>query len=259
MPENRLSSRITWQAIRDWKGPEPFLAMTCYDYPMARLLDGAGVEILHVGDTLGVVVLGYPDTTQVTMSDMVRHTGAVARAKPRALITSDLPIASYRTPEEAVANAKALIEAGADAVKMEGGVAILNEVKAVLAAGIPVQGHIGLLPQKIQEEKVYRKKGKTSEEAESILEDARALEKAGVFSIVIEAVVPEVAEKITGEIGVPTLGIASGSKTTGQIRVVHDILGLCPWDVPRYLTPQIQLSDTVVEAVREFKASLNRV
>jgi 3-methyl-2-oxobutanoate hydroxymethyltransferase len=201
-------------------------------------------------------VLGYPDTTEVTMADMIRHTGAVARAKPRALITSDLPIASYRTADEAVANAKALREAGADAVKMEGGVAILEQVKAVLAAGIPVQGHIGLLPQKIREEKVYRKKGRTEVEIEGIEEDARVLEEAGVFSIVIEAVVPEVAEQITKKLKVPTVGIASGEKTSGQIRVVHDILGLCPWDVPRYLTPHVQLGAEVVSAVKSFKASL---
>jgi 3-methyl-2-oxobutanoate hydroxymethyltransferase len=249
-------NRITCQQIRDWSGSKPFLALTCYDYPMARLLDEAGVEILHVGDTLGVVVLGYPDTTEVTMADMIRHTGAVARAQPKALITSDLPIASYRTPEEALFNAKALMAAGADAVKMEGGVAILEQVKAVLGAGIPVQGHIGLLPQKIREEKVYRKKGKTEAEIEGILEDAKALQEAGVFSIVIEAVVPEVAAQITQQIQVPTLGIASGSETTGQIRVVHDILGLCPWDVPRYLTPHVQLGADVVSAVKSFKATL---
>jgi len=224
---------------------------------MARLLDEAGVEILHVGDTLGVVVLGYPDTTQVTMADMLRHTAAVARAKPKALITADLPIASYRNPNEAVVHARELVAAGADAVKMEGGVEIIAQVQAVLAVGIPVQGHIGLLPQKILEEKVYRKKGKTEEEITGIEKDARALEAAGVFSIVIEAVVPEIAERITKQLRIPTLGIASGEKTTGQIRVVHDILGLCPWDVPRYLKPHVQLGAEIVQSVKSFRASLN--
>lgn len=253
-----LQNRISCRDIRDWQGPGVILAVTAYDYPMARHLDEAGVDILHVGDSLGMVVLGYEDTTEVTMSDMLRHTAAVARARRHALITADLPIRSYETPEAAVKNARALIQAGADAVKMEGGGEILPQIRAVLESGMEVQGHLGMLPQHVREEGGYRKKGRIEAEAARLHEDARALESAGVFSIVLEAVVAGVAESVTQALKIPTIGIASGHKTRGQIHVLHDLLGLTPWfDFP-HVRPQVRLAESVCQAVRALRTELGR-
>ncbi|MDD5263146.1 MAG: 3-methyl-2-oxobutanoate hydroxymethyltransferase [Methylacidiphilales bacterium] len=254
MPQDR----ITWQAIRDQGLPLPILSVTAYDYPMARHLDEAGVDILHVGDSLGMVVLGLPDTIAVTMEDMIRHTGAVARARKRALVTSDLPYRSYETARDAVKNSKALIDAGADAVKMEGGEEILNQIAAVLGEGIPVQGHLGMLPQHVREEGGYHKKGKTLGEVARLKREALLLEQAGVFSIVLEAVVEDVAGEITQSLKIPTIGIASGKKTSGQIRVLQDVLGLTPWfDFP-HVKPQAHLAEEVRRAIRALKAEIGK-
>ena len=252
MPEDL----ITCLKIRDWNRPEPILAVTAYDYTMARHLDEGGVDILHVGDSLGMVVLGYADTTQVTMDDMLRHTEAVVRGRKHALVTTDLPYKSYDTVEDAVRNARALIATGADAVKFEGGQEILPQIKAVLDDGIQIQGHLGMLPQHVQEEGGYRKKGKTAIEAERLVSDARLLETAGVFSIVLEAVVADVAAQVTRALKVPTIGIASGRGTTGQIHVLHDVLGLTPWfDFP-HVRPRVKLADEVVRAIRELRQEM---
>lgn len=160
-------------------------ALTAYDYPMARLLDEAGVDILLIGDSLGNVVLGYPDTTLVKMEDMIHHTGAVARAHPHALVVSDMPYKSYETPAQALENAKRLVDAGAQCVKAEGGRAILPQLEAILSHDIPVLGHLGMLPQHVREEGGYHIKGKVEAEQEALLEDALALEKAGVMGIVL--------------------------------------------------------------------------
>lgn len=249
MPQTRLSCGD----IRRWPEGQPLLALTAYDYPTARHLDDAGVDILHVGDTLGMVVLGFEDTTAVTMEDMLRATGAVARARRRALITADLPYRSYETPAEAVANSQALIQAGADAVKMEGGREILPQIRAVRAAGIEVQGHLGMLPQHVREEGAYRKKGKDQAEAERIEQDAVLLEKEGVFSIVLECVVEVVAERITRALSVPTLGIASGWGTSGQIRVISDLTGMTPWYRFPYVTPEADFAGEMGRCVARFR------
>jgi 3-methyl-2-oxobutanoate hydroxymethyltransferase len=249
MPEDRLSC----EAIRRWPTGRPLLALTAYDYPTARHLDEAGVDILHVGDTLGMVVLGFEDTTHVTMDDMVRATGAVARARQRALITADLPYRSYETPEQAVVHSRALVEAGADAVKMEGGREILPQIRAVRAAGIEVQGHLGMLPQHIREEGRYRKKGKVEAEAARIEADARLLQDAGVFSIVLECVVDTVAERITRALAIPTLGIASGFGTTGQIRVITDLTGMTPWYRFPYVRAEVDHAAGLRQCVAQFR------
>lgn len=249
MSEGRLSC----EEIRGWPAGRPLLALTAYDYPTARHLDEAGVDILHVGDTLGMVVLGFEDTTSVTMEDMVRATGAVARARKRALITADLPYRSYETPEQAVANSRALIEAGADAVKMEGGHEIIRQIRAVRAAGIEVQGHLGMLPQHVREEGAYRKKGKVEAEAARIEADARLLQDEGAFSIVLECVVAAVAGRITRALSIPTLGIASGQETTGQIRVITDLTGMTPWyDFP-YVRAEVDHAAGLRRAVEFFR------
>ncbi|MEM1158525.1 MAG: 3-methyl-2-oxobutanoate hydroxymethyltransferase [Verrucomicrobiota bacterium] len=221
--------KITVDTIQFWPAGQPMLAVTAYDYPTARHLDECGVEIVHVGDSLGMVALGFGDTTEVTMADMLHATVAAARATERALLTADLPYRSYETVEDAVKHSQALIDAGADAVKMEGGASILQQVRAVIETGIPVQGHLGMLPQRIREEGGYRKKGKTKAEADKIMADACLLESEGAFSIVLEAVTSDVAAKVTETISIPTIGIASGSQTTGQIQVITDILGTTPW------------------------------
>lgn len=250
-------SKITVETIRHWPAGKPLLALTAYDHPMARHLDECGVDIVHVGDSIGMVVLGLEDTTKVTMDDMIRATGAVARGVEHALVTADLSYRSYETVEDAVRNAKALMEAGADAVKMEGGASILPQVQAVLAEGIPVQGHLGMLPQRIREEGAYRKKGKTELEADKILADACLLEHEGVFSFVLEAVTDAVAAKVTESLTVPTIGIASGSRTTGQIRVITDILGTTPWFQFPHVRPQVDGAGLIRQAVASLRKSLN--
>jgi 3-methyl-2-oxobutanoate hydroxymethyltransferase len=231
------------------------LALTAYDYSMARILDEAGVDILHVGDSLGMVLLGDSDTTSVTMDDMLRATRSVARGRSRALVTADLPIHTYDTPQQAVDHARQLIAVGADVVKMEGGREIAEQIRAVRAAGIEIQGHLGMLPQHVKEEGGYKRKGKTGEEVRRLLEDARFLEDVGATSIVLEVVAEEAARQITGAVSIPTLGIASGTGTTGQIAVLHDVLGLFPWFVPRHAHPQVQLHEQIRAAVHRLRSA----
>jgi 3-methyl-2-oxobutanoate hydroxymethyltransferase len=251
-------NRVTWQDIRDWHTSQPILALTAYDYPTARHLDEAGVDILHVGDSLGMAILGYDDTTEVTLGDIIHHTKAVSRARRHALVTADLPYRTYETADQAVNNARRLIEAGADAVKLEGGEAILPQIRAVLAASIPVMGHLGLLPQHIKEEGgIYRKKGKTDDEVTRLHRDAQLIQDAGVFAIVLEAVVSDVATELTRQLKVPTIGIASGAGKTGQIRVIHDVLGLTPWFAFPHVKPLVNLAQEIQDAVRRLKQQIN--
>jgi 3-methyl-2-oxobutanoate hydroxymethyltransferase len=240
------------------KGRERIAALTAYDYPMAKLLDEAGIPFIHVGDTVGMVVLGYPDTTHVTMEDMEHHVRAVARAKPAALIAADLPYHSYDTPEAAVRNARRLVAAGAESVKAEGGREILDQVRAIVQAGIPYCGHLGMLPQHVQEEGGYKIKGRTAAQHESLLADATALAEAGAFAVVLEIVTAPVARDISEKIPIPTIGIGSGPNCDGQILVVHDLLGLFPWFTPRFVRPKLACSDQIREAVRSWKADLGK-
>lgn len=232
--------------------------LTGYDYPTARLLDEAGVDAILVGDSLGMVVLGYPDTTFVTMDDMLHHTRAVARAVQRAPIIADLPIHSYDTPEEAVANARRLMEAGADAVKLEGGVSHTPQIAAITASGIPLVAHIGMLPQSIREEGGYKIKGKTPEAAQQLVEDARAVEAAGAIAVVMELVQPEASRTITAALRIPTIGIGSGQDCDGQVLVVHDLVGLFPWFTPKFVTPLATTGVAIREAAAEYTARVHR-
>jgi 3-methyl-2-oxobutanoate hydroxymethyltransferase len=244
-----VSDKVTPAAIRAMKGRQGIAALTAYDFPMAKLLDEAGVPFIHVGDTVGMVVLGYPDTTHVTMEEMQHHIRAVARAKPRGVIAADLPFRSYDTPATAVANARRLIDAGAEAVKAEGGREILEQVRAIIEVGIPYCGHLGMLPQHVKEEGGYRIKGKTEAQRESLLADARALEAAGAFAVVLEIVTPAVAREITQTLAIPTIGIGSGPDCDGQILVVHDLLGLFPWFTPRFVRPKLNAAEQIRAAV----------
>ena len=232
-------------------------ALTAYDYPTARLVDEAGADLILVGDSLGMVVLGYPDTTTVTLDDMIRHTGAVARGVKNAVIVTDLPIDTYRTPDEAVANARRLVEAGAEAVKLEGGAALAPQIRALVTAGIPVLAHIGMLPQHIREEGGYKVKGRTAEEAEAIRRDAAAVQQAGAFAVVMEIVIPGLAVEITSGLQIPTIGIGSGEGCDGQILVLHDLVGLYPWFKPKFAKQRAETGDAITGAVREYVADVH--
>jgi len=248
--------KITPGHIRAMKGQAPVAALTVYDYPMARLLDECGVPLLLVGDSLGMVVLGYPDTTHVTMDEMVHHVSAASRAKPNGLLAADLPYRSYDTPEAAVANTRRLIDAGAEAVKAEGGSAIINAVRAIADAGFPFVGHLGMLPQHVVEEGGYRKKGRSDTERAALVADARALEEAGAFAIVLELVMPDVALEITRSVNIPTIGIGSGPGCDGQILVTHDLLGTFPWFTPKFVTPKVNAAEQFRAAVADWQAGL---
>ncbi len=227
-------------------------ALTAYDYPMARLLDESGVDVILVGDSLGMVVLGHQDTVPVTMEDMLHHTRAAARGVRRALLIGDLPAQSYRTPAEAVDNARRLVDAGARAVKLEGGVTMRAQIEAVAAAGIPIMGHIGMLPQSVREEGGYKVKGRSEAEAITLLEDARAVQEAGAFAVVLEIVAPDTAARLTVALDIPTVGIGSGRGCDGQILVTHDLIGLFPWFQPKFVTPRARVAEGIREAVRGF-------
>ena len=251
------SPKITPDAIRELKRRgEKIAALTAYDYPLAKMLDESGIPFIHVGDTLGMVVLGYPDTTSVTMADMEHHVRAVARANPRALIAADLPIGSYDTEAEAVANARRLIAAGAEAVKAEGGRSILPQIKAIIGAGIPYCGHLGMLPQHVLEEGGYKIKGRTETEREALLADALALEDAGAFAVVLEIVTPPVAKELTAHLTIPTIGIGSGPDCDGQILVTMDLIGMFPWFTPKFIKPQVNCAAQIKSAVTAWKDSV---
>jgi 3-methyl-2-oxobutanoate hydroxymethyltransferase len=250
------SGKVTVEHIRGMKGRRRIATLTCYDYPMTRLLDETGVPLLLVGDSLGMVVLGYPDTTHVTMDEMVHHIRACARAKPTALLIGDMPYHSYETPKDAILNAQRLIAAGAEAVKAEGGCEILPQVQAIIAAGIPFVGHLGMLPQHVLEEGGYRIKGRKDEEHAKLLDDADALTAAGAFAIVLELVTPPVAAEITCRIAIPTIGIGSGPQCDGQVLVTHDLVGTFPWFTPRFVKPKLQTAANIRTAVQEWMREL---
>jgi 3-methyl-2-oxobutanoate hydroxymethyltransferase len=241
------------QEFRDKKlRGERITALTAYDYPTARLLDESGIDVILVGDSLGMVVLGYEDTTQVTLAEMVHHTRAVARGVKRALLVSDLPIHTYDNPSPAVATARALMEAGAQAVKLEGGASHVAQIEAIVAQGIPLMGHIGMLPQSVREEGGYKVKGRTQAEAEALVRDGQAVETAGVFAVVLEIVNPEAARQITDALSIPTIGIGSGDQCDGQILVTHDLIGLFPWFTPKFVSPEARVADEIRKAVQIF-------
>jgi len=231
---------------------EKVTALTAYDYPTGRLLDESGIDIILVGDSLGMVVLGYEDTTQVTLKEMLHHTRAVARGVKQALVVGDMPIHTFDTPDGAVATAKRFVEAGAQAVKLEGGMSHVVQIEAITRAGIPYMAHIGMLPQQVREQSGYKVKGKTQAEAEALIADARAVEKAGAFSVVLEIVWPEIAKQITNAIGIPTIGIGSGEHCDGQILVTHDLIGLFPWFTPKFVSPEARVADEIRKAARAF-------
>jgi 3-methyl-2-oxobutanoate hydroxymethyltransferase len=253
MPEGKVTPA---ELVAMKQRGQPIAALTTYDYPTTRLLDECGIPFLLVGDSLGMVVLGYPDTTHVTLSEMEHHVRACARAHPKALLAADLPFQTYGTVEETVRNARRLLEAGAEAVKAEGGRAILAQVEALAHARIPFIGHLGMLPQHVLEEGGYKIKGRREEERAALLADARALEQAGAAAIVLELVTPPVAREITAAVRIPTIGIGSGSDCDGQILVTPDLVGTFPWFTPRFVKPRMNAAAQMRVAVHEWKTSL---
>ncbi|MCS7089284.1 MAG: 3-methyl-2-oxobutanoate hydroxymethyltransferase [Verrucomicrobiota bacterium] len=251
------AAKVTPDQIRAMKQRgEKIAALTTYDYPTTRLLDEAGLPLLLVGDSLGMVVLGMPDTTGVTLEMMEHHVRAAARACPRALLAADLPANTYETPDQAVQSARRLMRAGAEAIKAEGGRAILPQVRALIGAGIPYIGHIGMLPQSVHQEGGYHIKGRTEDERHCLLADAEALAHAGAFAIVLELVSSPVAAEITRRLSIPTIGIGSGPHCDGQILVTHDLMGLLPWLHLRHAQPLAQLGRQIIETARQWQQQI---
>lgn len=252
-----MNSKIA--AIIARKGNVPVSELTAYDYPTARLVDEAGVDMILVGDSLGMVMLGYPDTTHVTLAHMLHHVEAVARAAKNAVVVADMPINTYNTPEQALETARALMAVGADAVKLEGGEAMEAQIRAITQAGIPVQGHIGLLPQKVKEEGGYRMHGKTDEEAAAIMRDMEAVVRAGAFSVVIECTKHAVAKAITEACPIITIGIGAGRGTCdGEVAVFHDLVGAYPWFIPSFARPKADIASEITRSVKEYIAEVQK-
>lgn len=230
--------------------------LTAYDYPMARLLDELNMPMILVGDSLGMVVLGHPDTTHVSMADMEHHIRAVARASPRSLIVADLPFGTYETKQSACENSRRLCEAGADAVKAEGARDIAPQIEAILNSGIPFMGHIGMLPQHIHKEGRYRIKGKSQAERAFLLDESKLLERLGAFAIVLELVDFAVAKSITNSTSLLTLGIGSGLDCDGQILVVNDLLGTFPWFVPNFVKRKMNGAEQIKKAIADWQTEI---
>ena len=228
--------------------------VTAYDYSLALLCDRAGVDVLLVGDSAGMVVLGYDNTIPVTMTQMQIFTEAVSRARVNALVVGDLPFMSYQANvSDAIKNSGKLIKSGADAVKLEGGIEMVDTVRAIVETGIPVMGHIGLQPQTTMLSQGYRVQGKTKESAKKLIESAKALEEAGVFSITLEMVTSEVAKIISESVSVPTIGIGSGKNCDGQVLVIHDMLGMYDKLKPKFVKRYLSLSKEITKAVELYK------
>ena len=239
------------------KAGKKISVLTSYDYALASLCDKAGVDILLVGDSAGMVILGYEDTIPVTMEQMEIFVGAVSRAKQNALVVGDLPFMSYQASiSDAITNSGRLIKAGADTVKLEGGSVMADTISAIVKTGIPVMGHIGFQPQTTALTQGYKVQGKTFETAKQLIEDAKALEEAGAFSIALEMVSHEVSKIISESIDIPTIGIGSGLHCDGQVLVIHDILGLYEKLKPKFAKQYLSLSNDVVQAVSKFKSDV---
>ena len=237
---------------------EKISVLTCYDYPTARIIDGCGIDILLVGDSVGVVFAGYDTTLPVTVDDMLYHTRAVMRAEPKAFVVTDMPFLSYQVSlDSARANAGRLVkEGGAAAVKLEGGENIAPTIRAIVDMDIPVMAHIGLTPQSIHRMGGYRVQGKKEEQAEKLLADARAVEAAGAFSVVLEGIPLKLARRITAELSIPTIGIGAGPCCDGQVLVIHDILGLCEKYSPKFVKKYADVKAITADAVTRFIADV---
>ncbi|PWN06271.1 3-methyl-2-oxobutanoate hydroxymethyltransferase [Rhodohalobacter mucosus] len=252
---NDRPEKVTTQTVVEMKRNGKKISMlTAYDYTMAGIIDGAGVDVILVGDSASNVMAGYDTTVPMTIEHMIYHTSCVVRGVDRALVIADLPFMSYQvTAKEALINAGRMMkEAGAHAVKLEGGKPIAATVKRIVEAGIPVMGHLGLTPQSIYKFGTYKVRAKEDEEAEQLLKDAKVLEKAGVFSIVLEKIPAPLAKKVTESVSVPTIGIGAGPHCDGQVLVLHDMLGLNKDFSPRFLRRYADLHESMTKAVQHY-------
>ena len=247
--------KLTIPDIRNRKNATPIAEVTAYDYPWARLADQAGIDSGLVGDIPGMVVLGYTDTVSVTMEEMIHHTRAVVRGVEHALVVTDMPFGSCSSSiPAAIDNAVRILKEGrADAVKVEGGVTMARTVAAMVAAGIPVQGHIGLTPQTATSLGGFKVQGKSAQAARQLIDDALALEAAGCFSIVLEAIPAPLAEHITGRLAIPTIGIGAGPDCDGQVLVIHDLVGLYDRFTPKFVKQYARINEPVGEALRQYR------
>jgi len=251
-----MSKKVTILDIQRKKiEQQPITMLTAYDYPGATMVDEAGIDIILVGDSLAMTVLGYPDTVSITVDEMLHHCKAVARGAKRAFLVGDMPFMSYQiSPREAVRNAgRYMKEAGMDAVKMEGGREVLEAVRAIVAAGIPVMGHLGLTPQTATKLGGYKVQAKTASAAQRLREDALALQEAGCFSIVLEAIPASIGETVSKELSIPTIGIGAGAGCDGQVLVFHDILGLFDRFVPKFVKQYATLRQPILDALQAYR------
>jgi 3-methyl-2-oxobutanoate hydroxymethyltransferase len=248
--------RITINQIKEMKArAEKIVMLTAYDYSTARLVDEAGIPLILVGDSLGMVVLGYESTIPVTMEEMLHHTKAVVRGTKQAMVIGDMPFMTYHVSvEDALRNAARFIqEAGAQAVKLEGGVTVAEKVNRIVECGIPVMGHIGLTPQSIHQFGGFKMQGKTPEAAAKLLEDAKALEQAGAFAIVLETIPANLGRLITDKVSIPTIGIGAGPGCDGQVQVINDVLGSFADFVPKHAKQYVKLTDIISKAVTQYR------
>lgn len=252
------AKKVTAPVVRAMKGGAKIGMITAYDYPSGKISDAAGAEVILVGDSLGMVVLGLPDTLQVTVDDMIHHTRAVARGVHRALIVGDMPYLSYHVSiEESVRNAGRFIQAGAHAVKVEGGRPTrIRTIEAILDAEIPVMGHIGLTPQSVNALGGFKLQGKHADDAKRLIDEALALEQIGCFSVVLECVPSELAALITERISIPTIGIGAGSSCDGQVLVFHDLLGIYDGHKPKFVRRYAELATEMQSAIEHYLADV---
>jgi 3-methyl-2-oxobutanoate hydroxymethyltransferase len=237
---------------------QKIIMLTAYDFPFAKILDDAGVEIVLIGDSLGNVALGYRNTLPVSVPEMVIHTRAVSRAVERAMLVADMPFGSFqKDPKDALSNAIKLVKAGAEGVKIEG-VEYLEAIKKIIKAGIPVMGHLGFTPQSVHQLGGYAKQGKSKKSAQKILRDARALQKVGCFAIVLEMVPDDLAKKITKALKIPTIGIGAGPYCDGQVLVTSDLLGLSVW-MPSFVKPKANLRKAASRAIKEWMRACSSI
>ena len=256
----KSEGKVTILDFARWKKKgERIVMITAYDVLFARIFDDVGVDAILVGDSLGQVVLGLPNTLGVTMEDMVRHTGAAARGTRRAFLIADMPFLSFQAgPEEAIRNAGRLLQAGAEAVKLEGGRSVESTIGAISRCDIPVMGHVGLTPQSVHRMGGYRVQGKEEAQRQRLRDDARAVQEAGAFSVVLEGIPADLAGEITEELAIPTIGIGAGPRCDGQVLVMQDLLGLFDEFRPKFVKRFGELKKPVQDAVREYAEAVRR-
>lgn len=259
-PAGAPRPKVTVRTIREMKQRgERITSVTAYDYPSARIADEAGIDLILVGDSVGMVVLGYESTIPVTMAEMSHHLRAVMRAQPRSLTIVDLPFASFQSgPEDAVRNSARLVKRGAEGVKLEGGRRVLAQVDAILAADIPVLGHLGLTPQSVHSFGGYRVQARGREAADALLEDALALERAGVFAIVLEGIPLELGTEVSKSLTIPTIGIGAGPGCDGQVLVLHDLIGLSFGKPAKFVRRYADVAGAMRQALTAFKDDVRR-